>query len=181
MAKKPDTPCTGCGKLLWSGPRSRPDGERLCRECRSAAGSGEWPPLAAPESSAEPHAGFGPRGARLWRDMGADKAGFSPAELVLLEEACRLADRLDRLDDFLCGRQDAWLRFHARNEDGTIVRVVVDRALSEARQQADTLRSIVADLLKKAGGRVSEEPAKESILDELARRRTDRQQAASGP
>jgi hypothetical protein len=113
--------------------------------------------------------------------MGADKAGFSPAELVLLEEACRLADRLDRLDDFLCGRQDAWLRFHARNEDGTIVRVVVDRALSEARQQADTLRSIVADLLKKAGGRVSEEPAKESILDELARRRTDRQQAASGP
>src|SRR5690348_13086974 len=35
MAKKPDTPCPGCRKLLWSGGSgSHPPGERKCRECR---------------------------------------------------------------------------------------------------------------------------------------------------
>jgi len=125
-------------------------------------------------------AGFGPRGARLWRDTTADPAlSLSPVELVLLEEACRLADRLDRLDDFLCGRQDAWLRFHARNEDGSVVRVVVDRALSEARQQADTLRGIIADLSRKQGAKVTEEP-EASGSDDLASRRADRRRAATG-
>lgn len=37
MAKKPDTPCSGCGKLLWGGPTSLPAGQRKCRECRRAA------------------------------------------------------------------------------------------------------------------------------------------------
>lgn len=35
MAKRPDTPCAGCGQLLWSGSGSKPAGERLCRACRS--------------------------------------------------------------------------------------------------------------------------------------------------
>lgn len=34
MAKKPDTPCGGCGKLLWSGSSSLPPGQRRCRACR---------------------------------------------------------------------------------------------------------------------------------------------------
>lgn len=37
MAKKPDTPCSGCGKLLWGGNTSLPAGQRMCRECRHAA------------------------------------------------------------------------------------------------------------------------------------------------
>lgn len=175
MAKKPDTPCAGCGKLLWSGPRSRPAAERLCAECRRR-------PVTASHSATpaqpEPADGFGPRGGRLWRDSLADPAlNLSPAERVLLEEACRLADRLDRLDDFLAGRGDVWLRFHARNEDGSIVRVVVDRALSEARQQADTLRGIVADLVKRQGTKASEEP-EASGFDEITRRREERRRAA---
>lgn len=36
MAKKPNVPCAGCGKLLWGGPTSLPAGERVCRECRRA-------------------------------------------------------------------------------------------------------------------------------------------------
>jgi hypothetical protein len=129
------------------------------------------------QSEAPPAAGFGPRGARLWRDTIADPAlVLSPAEQVLLEEACRLADRLDRLDDFLCGRQDAWLRFHARNEDGSIVRVVVDRALSEARQQADTLRGIVSDLVKKTAAPALDK-SEGSRRDELARRREERRRS----
>lgn len=37
MAKKPDTPCAGCGKLLWGGSTSLPAGTRTCRTCRAAA------------------------------------------------------------------------------------------------------------------------------------------------
>lgn len=34
MARKPDTPCAGCGKLLWGGATSLPEGQRRCRDCR---------------------------------------------------------------------------------------------------------------------------------------------------
>ena len=34
MPRKPDTPCSACGKLLWSGSTSLPEGERTCRPCR---------------------------------------------------------------------------------------------------------------------------------------------------
>jgi hypothetical protein len=181
VAHKPDVPCAGCKKLLWRGPGSLPDGKRLCRACRRKPLTALPPEPEVAEQEQEPADGFGPRGARLWRETAADaELKLSPAEVVLLEEACRLADRLDRLDDFLCGRQDAWLRFHARNEDGSVVRVVVDRALSEARQQADTLRGIVEGLARRQGAAKEPEQAKESILDELARRRADRQQEAAG-
>jgi hypothetical protein len=181
MAHKPDVPCAGCGKLLWRGPGSLPDGKRLCRDCRRKPLTARAVPPPEPvdvKLTTEPSDRFGPRGARLWRDATADPdLTLSPAEVVLLEEACRLADRLDRLDDFLTGRGDVWLRFHARNEDGSVVRVVVDRALSEARQQADTLRGIVADLVKRQGAKASEEP-EASGFDEITRRREERRRAA---
>src|SRR5262245_39670294 len=76
---------------------------------------------------------LGVRGQALWDEL----AGKTPKAMqVVLLEACRLADRLDRLDDYLSGRTDAWLRLHSRNEDATTVEVVVDAALAEARQQA---------------------------------------------
>lgn len=36
MARKPDTPCAGCGKMLWGTQTSLPPGERRCRPCRTA-------------------------------------------------------------------------------------------------------------------------------------------------
>jgi hypothetical protein len=103
---------------------------------------------------------------------------LAPLERTLLEEACRLADRLDQLDDFLRGHGDGWLRFHARNEDGSIVQVVVDKALSESRQQALAFKALVAEMRTSARGR-QEEPAKEaSVLDELASRRVERRRIA---
>ena len=35
MARKPDTPCASCGRLLWRGTGSKPD--PVCRDCRKAA------------------------------------------------------------------------------------------------------------------------------------------------
>jgi hypothetical protein len=42
MAKKPDVPCAGCGKLIWSSRSSRPPGESACHPCRRA-NPGRWP------------------------------------------------------------------------------------------------------------------------------------------
>lgn len=36
MARHPDLPCSGCGRLLWRGKGSLPGGEAQCRECRAA-------------------------------------------------------------------------------------------------------------------------------------------------
>lgn len=103
--------------------------------------AGEAPELVTP-SDDNPESRRGPRGIRLWQDMAS--AGLGPAHRVLLEEACRIADRLDRLDAILDGRED-WLKLDV-GDDGSQVRVSVDGVLAEARQQATTLRGLVAEL-----------------------------------
>lgn len=82
--------------------------------------------------------------------------GLSAPQKVVLEEACRIANRLDVLDDFLDGRRDSWMKFHARNEDGSIVEVVLDKALGEARQQALALKQLIAEM--RAAGAVKQAP-----------------------
>lgn len=41
MARRPDTPCAGCGKLLWSSTSSLPAGQRKCNACRRAESKAE--------------------------------------------------------------------------------------------------------------------------------------------
>lgn len=36
MPRKPDTPCAGCGKLLYGGRGALPSGQRTCLDCRRA-------------------------------------------------------------------------------------------------------------------------------------------------
>lgn len=85
---------------------------------------------------------FGPRGARLWAAYCEQAVG--EAGLALLEEVCRTADRLDRLDALLTGDADVWAQL-VENRDGT-VELQIDSALSEARQQANALRHLLAAL-----------------------------------
>jgi hypothetical protein len=82
--------------------------------------------------------------------MTGDGAELRPAERVLLEEACRTADRLDRLDAILAGDPGEWMRFRV-SEDGAEVTVTLDRALAEARQQQLALRALVAELRQAQG------------------------------
>jgi hypothetical protein len=86
-------------------------------------------------------AGLASRGRRLWREM-HEVAEFNPAETVLLEEACRIADRLDRLDAALSGRE--FLRVE-QDDDGDYV-VRVDGALAAASRDANVLKQLVAAL-----------------------------------
>ena len=65
------------------------------------------PPTPAPSEDFTAVEQLGPRGRRLWADMSGLQLG--PAHRVLLQEACRTADRLDRLDRMLDNRDD-WIQ-----------------------------------------------------------------------
>ncbi|MGA4726283.1 hypothetical protein ACPB67_02585 [Micromonospora taraxaci] len=86
------------------------------------------------------------RGRRLWQQLADEGPELKPAERVLAEEACRTTDRLDVLDRILRGDEDAWMRLHSANEDGSIVKVVLNNALAEARQQQVALKALLAEL-----------------------------------
>lgn len=115
---------------------------------------------------------LGRRGRKLWDDL---HEGLGPAELVLLEEACRIADRLDTLDRILTGADEGWMRLRV-SDDGSEVTVTVDKALAEARQQAAVLKQIVAELRQSRGKQ--EKPTSEGGSDDLAARRAARRAAA---
>lgn len=92
---------------------------------------------------------FSSSGDVLWRELGGDSA--TGAARALIVEACRITTRLDKLDAFLSGDGEAWLKLRGINEDGSVVKVVVDGALAEARQQAATLKQIVGELRQGKG------------------------------
>lgn len=91
-------------------------------------------------------AGLGPRGTALWRDV---TKGYSlddkPAELVILEEACRTADRLEKLDELLRGDADTWAKL-VHGTQTNDYELKIDGALCEARQQATVLKQLLAAL-----------------------------------
>lgn len=98
---------------------------------------------------ADKPAGLGPRGSALWDELeaGCDLDGGG-ADLAL--EACRIADRLDKLHAALSSDRRVWgsLRLPG-NGNGDTYTLIVTGALAEARQQALALRMIVAGLPRK--------------------------------
>ena len=82
------------------------------------------------------------RGRRMWDQLVSD--GDPIEVVVLVEEICRCADRLDRLDAIVNGRDRAWLTLEV--DDVGEVTVVVDKVLGEARQQQTTFKALLAEL-----------------------------------
>lgn len=103
-------------------------------------------------------AGLLTRGRALWHELveGRDLAGGGRSLAI---EACRIADRLDRLDAILNSDTKQWGYFRrsldrlaSESGDGEQKFVlVITSALAEARQQAAVLRQIVAGLPMKGG------------------------------
>lgn len=89
--------------------------------------------------------GLGSRGRNLWRDLHKLGIYFDPAQTVLIAEACRIADRLERLDEILRGDTGTWasLVHDLRTED---YELKIDGAMSEARQQQNVLKQILVAL-----------------------------------
>jgi hypothetical protein len=106
-----------------------------------------------------PPAGLGPDGRQLWTEVIAD-GPLGPPERTLLREACRLVDRLDKLDRYLRGERDSWLRVRI-DLDGEDLTLTIDKALSEARQQAVALKQILGELraARTAAGNAPAAPA----------------------
>ena len=96
--------------------------------------------------------GLSPRAAKFWDTITREHSP-SAADLLILEEACRMKDRLDGLNDVIQGKGVINLMHlripHALEEgdDGTVqVTMTVDNVLSEARQQANVLKQLITAL-----------------------------------
>lgn len=69
------------------------------------------------------------------------------AERVMLEEACRLADRLDHFDQMLRAEGKVWATIvDARGDNDMPSKLIVTGVLSEARQTAGQLRQHIVAL-----------------------------------
>lgn len=91
---------------------------------------------------------LGSRGSRLWRDE-TSSGSLTPAHLVLLEEACRLADRLDWLNSILL-RACSPVKANDGDDEGESP--AIGPLLAEARQQQTTLRGLVAEIRQASKG-----------------------------
>jgi hypothetical protein len=103
----------------------------------------------------KPHPSFvkGGRGERLWSEVTTAHPTLDATRLVILEEACRCADRLDELDSIIQGRGVLHLmRFRMRDlfsdeeERNVSVEVRFDSALGEARQQQNVFKQLLVSL-----------------------------------
>lgn len=68
---------------------------------------------------------------------------------ILIVEACRMADRLERFDALLSGERAEWMRLKVGAD---VVEVQVDKVLQEARQCATVFRHYLADIHRVRSG-----------------------------
>jgi hypothetical protein len=87
--------------------------------------------------------GLGPRGKRLWKDTVDIRPRLGPGERVLLEEACRLTDRLEALNALIWEAKPMVVN---TDPNGTTYTVLVDAPSQEARLATATLRSLMQSL-----------------------------------
>jgi len=88
---------------------------------------------------------------------------MSAAEIVLLDEACRLLDRLDRFDELLAGDREAWASVKWPYE-GEPAELIVNSVLSEARAHTAELRQVLKALDLPVAKAVAGAPSKLEVL-----------------
>lgn len=122
--------------------------------------------------------GLSAGGRKLWREI-EEAHELDAPQRVHLEEACRIKDRLDKLDQILRGDVSFWAE--VIEERGTVT-VRVDSALSEARQQANQMKQLLTSLRlpdssgkrpqQRGGGRGAYAPSGVSSLDRARARKS---------
>jgi hypothetical protein len=86
-------------------------------------------------------------GTRLVSSLSRPNEPFSIEILVI--EAGRVADRLEKLDDLLCGDAEVWARLIDGRDD--VVELRIDAAMAEARQNATVLRQLLSEIRRQHG------------------------------
>lgn len=95
--------------------------------------------------------GLGSRAKALW-DGVLDEVELDSAGLIILEDACRTCDIIDRLSGALKSRNQEWIRleddiaFHAAEHRALEIHLVVNPILGEIRQQRLALKQFLAQL-----------------------------------
>ena len=84
---------------------------------------------------------FNPGGQRLWDAITADHELDAQQE-VQLTEACRMKDRLDKLDELLRGDVGAWATIE--DFDGKPSVLVISSALDKANATANVMKQLLA-------------------------------------
>lgn len=111
------------------------------------------------------------RGTELWMAT-VNGREADAAWLVLLHEACRMADRLDDMAQLLAGDIQVWARIELPDLDGKPCVLIFDDALAETRQYVNTLRQLTTTL---GIGKASMESKQEGgLVDQLAAARAAR-------
>ncbi|MFF9238395.1 hypothetical protein ACF1AY_15880 [Streptomyces sp. NPDC014776] len=119
------------------------------------------------EAVEEP-AGLGERGLRMWRESLAIWS-LTPAHLVLLEEACRIADRLDLLNSML--------RSLSVDVNPNVEQFAdISGLLAESRAQSSALKLLLAEIRQGQTGAApdKETPAGGVGVHDLTRRIAER-------
>lgn len=116
--------------------------------------------------------GLGARGQQMWRQS-VELWALTPAHLVLLEEACRLADRLDVLHAII-------RRVSMEVNGGEDQLDDIQGALAEARLQSAALKSLVVEIRQgQSGAAPTTGTGGQGVSDLTARIAARRQQAES--
>jgi hypothetical protein len=87
-------------------------------------------------------------GERLVADL--SREGDPYALTVMIVEASRIADRLDKIAALLAGEKSSWLSLRLGRDKRLEIRV--DNALQEARAQATTLRGLLYEIHRQRAG-----------------------------
>ena len=85
---------------------------------------------------------FGPGGQRLWDAITAAHEELDAQQEVQLTEACRMKDRLDKLDELLRGDVGAWATIE--DLDGRPSVLVISSALDKANATANVMKQLLA-------------------------------------
>lgn len=88
----------------------------------------------------------GPAGERLHASLSVDG---DPAWLdLMIAEACRMADRLEKFDRLLRGDIHTWLYLDLDTIDSGRVAIVLNNAVGEARQLAGVFARLIGEIRK---------------------------------
>jgi len=101
-------------------------------------------------------------GQRLVDDLTRPGDPFSIT--VMIVEAGRIAERLERLHELLSGQRSAWMQVRVNRDQ--VLEVRVDDAVREARQQTMSLIRLLAEIHKQRAG-VPLVPDGDDVLDGL--------------
>lgn len=131
-----------------------------------------------PEQGPPPPDWLKAKGKHLWESV-TSQYELTPAALVLLGEACRTADRLERMAAALSSRSTLWFELgDVELPDDEGIPIVVNGMIGEARQLQTALRQTLGQLGVVSSS--STENKGTGVLDQLQARREKRRREQQG-